>query len=173
MNDLNAVLECFTCGFEISDGTVKDRDAAHQRHDGAHEASWRADIDDYPVITLDRQVAEFAATGTVTQFDCPPVASLWYAEVIYIGADGDTDYAYGYTNGDEPDARWLAPYGAEVLETTVKPTRNNPAYVEPCACEDGSPHTCEPDDESECEGHESTYGAHMGESVYCDGSCRS
>lgn len=28
------------------------------------------------------------------------------------------------------------------------------------------------DDETECEGHESLDGAHMGESVYCDGSCK-
>jgi hypothetical protein len=28
------------------------------------------------------------------------------------------------------------------------------------------------DDEDECEGHESLDGAHMGETVYCDGSCR-
>ena len=29
---------------------------------------------------------------------------------------------------------------------------------------------CEDDDQ--CEGHESLAGEHMGESVYCDGSCR-
>ena len=29
----------------------------------------------------------------------------------------------------------------------------------------------EDDDEDECEGHESLDGAHMGETVYCDGSC--
>lgn len=29
---------------------------------------------------------------------------------------------------------------------------------------------CQEDDQ--CEGHESLDGAHMGESVYCDGSCR-
>ena len=28
-----------------------------------------------------------------------------------------------------------------------------------------------PMDPSECEGHESLDGAHMGETVYCDGSC--
>ena len=28
------------------------------------------------------------------------------------------------------------------------------------------------DDDTECEGHESLDGAHMGETVYCDGSCR-
>lgn len=28
------------------------------------------------------------------------------------------------------------------------------------------------EDNNECEGHESLDGAHMGESVYCDGSCR-
>lgn len=28
------------------------------------------------------------------------------------------------------------------------------------------------DDDDQCEGHESLDGAHMGESVYCDGSCR-
>lgn len=27
------------------------------------------------------------------------------------------------------------------------------------------------DESNECEGHESLNGAHMGESVYCDGSC--
>lgn len=30
---------------------------------------------------------------------------------------------------------------------------------------------CFEDDENECEGHESQDGAHMGESVFCDGSC--
>ena len=30
----------------------------------------------------------------------------------------------------------------------------------------------EDDDEDECEGHESLSGAHMGETVYCDGSCQ-
>jgi hypothetical protein len=30
----------------------------------------------------------------------------------------------------------------------------------------------EDDEDDECEGHESLDGAHMGESVYCDGSCR-
>lgn len=30
----------------------------------------------------------------------------------------------------------------------------------------------EEDDEDECEGHESLAGQHMGETVYCDGSCR-
>ena len=28
------------------------------------------------------------------------------------------------------------------------------------------------DDDNECEGHESLDGAHMGETVYCDGTCR-
>jgi hypothetical protein len=28
------------------------------------------------------------------------------------------------------------------------------------------------DEEPECEGHESLDGAHMGETVYCDGSCQ-
>jgi hypothetical protein len=28
------------------------------------------------------------------------------------------------------------------------------------------------DDDNECEGHESLAGEHMGETVYCDGSCR-
>jgi hypothetical protein len=28
------------------------------------------------------------------------------------------------------------------------------------------------DDDGGCEGHESLAGAHMGESIYCDGSCR-
>lgn len=31
---------------------------------------------------------------------------------------------------------------------------------------------CEGDDPVECEGHESLDGAHMGETVYCDGTCR-
>ncbi|OBG21506.1 hypothetical protein A5768_25705 [Mycolicibacterium fortuitum] len=31
---------------------------------------------------------------------------------------------------------------------------------------------CECEDDNECEGHESLAGEHMGESVYCDGSCR-
>lgn len=30
----------------------------------------------------------------------------------------------------------------------------------------------EPFEEDECEGHESLAGAHMGMTVYCDGSCR-
>jgi len=29
-----------------------------------------------------------------------------------------------------------------------------------------------PDDDDGCEGHESLSGAHMGESVFCDGTCR-
>ena len=29
----------------------------------------------------------------------------------------------------------------------------------------------EEDDDDACEGHESLGGAHMGETVYCDGSC--
>lgn len=31
--------------------------------------------------------------------------------------------------------------------------------------------TLEDDDAAECEGHESLDGAHMGETVYCDGTC--
>jgi hypothetical protein len=33
-------------------------------------------------------------------------------------------------------------------------------------------HGAEADDEWECEGHESLAGEHMGETVYCDGTCR-
>lgn len=37
---------------------------------------------------------------------------------------------------------------------------------------DKTPHGDDQDDDNGCEGHESLDGAHMGESVYCDGSCR-
>ncbi len=35
-----------------------------------------------------------------------------------------------------------------------------------------APDTGDEDDEQGCEGHESLNSAHMGESVYCDGSCQ-
>lgn len=38
--------------------------------------------------------------------------------------------------------------------------------------EPGEEYESEDDDENECDGHESLDGAHMGESVTCDGSCK-
>lgn len=138
MSDLKVELSCMTCAFTTWDGTIEQRDAAHLRHDGAHEAGWYTEAFDATLIRYDREIAQLAATGEITDYDARPVDALWCVEVIYSGRDGETDYAYGYVaDADEPEARWLMPYGCTLLESTVKPTPQNPAWVRDCECAAG------------------------------------
>lgn len=55
-----------------------------------------------------------------------PKDADWYVEVVFEGADGETDYNYAYFAGDRPDVRkvWriMRPDGSRLLESTVKAT---------------------------------------------------
>lgn len=92
----------------------------------------------------------------------------------HYGAGENLGVAHGYVDHDFDDVldeRYLidraeheahAGDGDEEAEQGFWADQNEQAWA---ASQDG-------DDEDECEGHESLDGAHMGEAVYCDGSCR-
>jgi hypothetical protein len=59
-----------------------------------------------------------------------PQRARWYGEVIGSVPGEDITYVYGYSaDDDEPDIEDLVPQGWEVLETSLKPTPRNPAWV--------------------------------------------
>ncbi|GAA3751186.1 hypothetical protein [Micromonospora maritima] len=97
-------------------------------------------------------------------FDAPATVTL------HVDADSEDEartmvYALG---SDNPD--WHLDEGVTLHDLTI-----GQANVKTVECVSGPEDEYEydeDDDENECEGHESLDGAHEGESVYCDGSCR-
>ncbi|GIG57143.1 hypothetical protein Lfu02_15150 [Longispora fulva] len=59
------------------------------------------------------------------RWNSAPADAVWCAMIIFERADGETDYAYGYTDSeDEPaDTDALLPEGATLLETEVNRCR--------------------------------------------------
>ena len=104
---------CTICGQSPEKGAPRKvgewDDAGHT--DGAHEPSW----------------SQESFPGSIWM--AHPQRALWYGEVIVAKPGEDTDYFSGYADcEDEPSVDELIPAGWEVLESTVKPTPNNPAW---------------------------------------------
>ena len=106
-----------------------------------------------------------AATVTMTmaQFRAlaPGQARPGNLKVQHILPDWSPDQRELLISGTHPEC-WTAMFG-EPEDDEPEP-EDRGAYLRPEEYED--------DDELECEGHESLAGEHMGETVYCDGSCR-
>lgn len=107
---------CLICGQQPVPGAPRKLgewdDAGHT--DGAHYPNWTTE--------------SFAGS----EWDAHPQRALWYGEVICAPPNGDTDYFYGYADcAEAPDVALLLPKGWELLESTVKPTPQNPAYAGP------------------------------------------
>lgn len=72
----------------------------------------------------------------------------------------------------DTDPRTLADFLDERGEY-VPPAMREQQPITPCTELSGAEEDSGWDDDDDgCEGHESLAGAHMGEAVYCDGSCR-
>ncbi len=106
---------CVTCGASpdfAAPRTDTWNDAGHT--DSAHDPAW----------------SQESFPGS--EWGAHPQRALWHGELIGEDTNGETDYVSGYADSeDAPDILHLAPKGWRVLETVVRPTPRNTAYVAP------------------------------------------
>lgn len=58
-----------------------------------------------------------------------PNDARWYGEAIFEGADGETDYNYGYADSEGyPDIEPLVPEGANLLEYVIRRGVRHPEH---------------------------------------------
>jgi hypothetical protein len=113
-----------------------------------------------PAVT-DARVTEFALAELVGDTWRPLTqAGSWYTDRYY--ADDLTGRAAAEAALDRVAAAVPGTYRVDELRTFTRPPHARAVVVV----------VDEPDDEQGCEGHESLAGEHMGETVYCDGTCR-